>query len=176
MKTKTLILGAIFAMICVYGANALTEEECDVTPGMVWDGAACVNTDATNSTVLSKEECVKTTGNAWLPNTKKCLVCGSGKSFDSEVKTICDEYNGQTIKENAFLFVCANISQKDCQKIEQIYRGCEYNEDHTAKFESNKKGNFGWWASDEWLFKAEEDSGNYTRIYQVCRIEAFAEK
>jgi len=43
MKIKTIILGAILATVCMYGANALTEAECDVTPGMNWDGAACMD-------------------------------------------------------------------------------------------------------------------------------------
>jgi len=43
---KKLMLGAILAMICVYGANALTEAECDVTPGMNWDGTTCVEEES----------------------------------------------------------------------------------------------------------------------------------
>ena len=46
MKTKTLILCAMLVALFAFGmngANALTEAECDVTPGMTWDGAKCVD-------------------------------------------------------------------------------------------------------------------------------------
>ena len=51
MKTKTLILCAMFATLFVFsmnGANALPnpsilEEACDVTPGMTWHGNKCVD-------------------------------------------------------------------------------------------------------------------------------------
>ena len=52
MKTKTIMLGAIFAMVCVYGANALTEAECDVTPGMTWENGACMISCGPNEMVL----------------------------------------------------------------------------------------------------------------------------
>ena len=39
------MFAALFAF-SMNNANALTEEECDVTPGMNWDGAACMDADA----------------------------------------------------------------------------------------------------------------------------------
>jgi len=54
MKTKTIMLGAIFAMVCVYGANALTEAECDVTPGMTWNGTTCIGEGTGNETYDSE--------------------------------------------------------------------------------------------------------------------------
>jgi len=43
------MFAALFAF-SMNNANALTEEECDVTPGMNWDGAACMDADATTPT------------------------------------------------------------------------------------------------------------------------------
>jgi len=100
---------ALFAF-SMNNANALTEEECDVTPGMNWDGAKCMDAAGEqNGTeyregieyIVYKHGVVQTyngkevyTGpNGYSINKVKELVEGDGKNF-LELHALCASNSG----------------------------------------------------------------------------------
>jgi len=65
---KTILFGALLTIICIHGANAMDEMECDVTPGMVWESGACMMEGMGGETDSNCKS-----GEIWVENSNSCV-------------------------------------------------------------------------------------------------------
>ena len=98
MKTKTIMLGAMFATLFAFGTNgafAIDEMECDVTPGMTWEDGMCMAEEIADEMATEK---------------------GQAKNVDiSSIKGVCASNKAELGKKDVpvYKIVNGNPSNKD---------------------------------------------------------------
>ena len=175
MKTKTIMLGAIFAMVCVYGANALTEAECDVTPGMTWADGTCMAQEDQHPLKKDRIDCENKKGHKWVDGSF-CANIENPQDWYSLSYVLCSKYGGETKKETGgFTMICLNITENNCNKINEEFVS-KFKDFDGVRFDNKYKIWRGFVNNDD-LYEAEdggrpttENSSRKIKLHKACVI------